>query len=92
MRAFDKPPVAATIVGQFPVIGNPERLGIVLQKDSPLTPCVDEALAIIRANGTWQQIYDTYLGAIAATPVPFFATEVAVVPSVAPEASASAAP
>jgi polar amino acid transport system substrate-binding protein len=85
-----EPPVAATIVGQFPVIGEPERLGIVLQKDSPLTACVNQALAVMTANGTWQAIYDRYLGAIAATPIPMFT--IGVVPSPVPSAEAPASP
>lgn len=75
LEDYDTPEPEATIVGQFPVIGEPERLGIVLAKDSQLTGCVDEALAIMIANGTLATIYDTWLGAIAASPVPFFALE-----------------
>jgi polar amino acid transport system substrate-binding protein len=78
----------STIVGQFPVSGTPERLGIVLAKGSKLTPCVDEALAIMTANGTLQSIYDKWLGAVSATPIPFFAMPGAS-PSAAPGASAA---
>jgi polar amino acid transport system substrate-binding protein len=39
-----------------------EYFGLILQKDSPLTACVNEAIAVIKADGTWQTIYDTYIG------------------------------
>jgi len=77
----------STIVGQFPVTGSPEQLGIVLPKGSKLTPCVDQALAIIKANGTLQSIYDKWLGAVSATPVPFFTIPGVAAPSGAPGAS-----
>jgi len=72
LEDWDTPDPEATIVGQFPLLGTPEALGIVLEKESPLTACVNEALAIIRASGAYDAIYDQWLGAIAATPVPFF--------------------
>jgi polar amino acid transport system substrate-binding protein len=47
-----------TIVGQFPASADVGQVGMVLEKDSPLTACVNEALAIIKANGELQAIYD----------------------------------
>ena len=35
-----------------------EQMGIVLEKDSPLTACVNEALAVLRDSGQLQAIYD----------------------------------
>ena len=39
------------IVGQFPTIGSQEYFGMVLAKDSPLTECVNEALAHLKDSG-----------------------------------------
>jgi polar amino acid transport system substrate-binding protein len=60
LNDFDTPEAEAQIVGQIAsdVQG---YFGLVLQKSSPLTACVNEALAVIKANGTWQQVYDTYI-------------------------------
>ena len=33
-------------------------MGMVLEKDSPLTACVNEALAVLRDSGQLQAIYD----------------------------------
>ena len=52
----------ATIVGQFNVSARLDQMGIVLQKGSPLTTCVDQALAQMKADGTLQGIYDTWIG------------------------------
>jgi len=47
-----------TIVGQFPASADVGQVGMVLEKDSPLTACVNEALAVIKENGELQAIYD----------------------------------
>jgi polar amino acid transport system substrate-binding protein len=52
---------AGTIVGQLPQEGAQEYFGLVLEKDSPLTACVNQALATIKADGTYQQIYNQWL-------------------------------
>ena len=52
----------ATIVGQFNVSARVDQMGIVLQKGSSLTTCVDQALAQMKADGTLQAIYDTWIG------------------------------
>jgi polar amino acid transport system substrate-binding protein len=49
------------IVGQFAPSVQVDHVGAVLDKDSPLTPCVDWAVQSIKANGTLQQIYDTWI-------------------------------
>jgi polar amino acid transport system substrate-binding protein len=49
------------IVGQIATDAQ-EQFGAVLDKGSPLTPCVNEALATIRASGQWQEIYDAWIG------------------------------
>lgn len=47
-----------TIVGQFPASAQVDQVAMVLEKDSPLTACVNEALAAIKVSGEWQVIYD----------------------------------
>ena len=47
------------IVGILPGPGT--ELGMVFEKDSPLVPFVNQALANIKANGTWQKLVDEWL-------------------------------
>ncbi len=47
-----------TIVGQFPTSAQVDQVAMVLDKDSPLTACVNEALAVVRDSGQLQEIYD----------------------------------
>lgn len=47
------------IVGILPGPGT--ELGIVFEKDSPLVPFVNQALANLKADGTWQQLVDEWL-------------------------------
>ncbi len=47
----------STIVGQFqPDTGDQEEFGMLLEKDSPLTPCVDQALEALTEEGTIDQL------------------------------------
>jgi polar amino acid transport system substrate-binding protein len=46
----------STIVGRFPLESPPEHFSIVLQKGSPLTPCVNRAIGRLRADGTLAQL------------------------------------
>ena len=52
---------AGVIVGQFPAEGEQERFGLVLEKDSPLTACVNQALTTLRENGTLDEIRQEWL-------------------------------
>ncbi len=52
----------AELVGKFDATQQIDHVGMVLQKDSPLTACVNQAMAIIHANGTVQALYDQWLG------------------------------
>ena len=61
LENFDTPEPEATVVGQFAVSAQVDQMGMVLEKDSPLTPCVNEAIAIIKANGTLDAIYDQWI-------------------------------
>jgi polar amino acid transport system substrate-binding protein len=58
-----------TIVGQFPAVGEQERFGMVFEKDSGLVPCVNEALASLKDDGTLEQIQQEWLSDKASAPV-----------------------
>jgi polar amino acid transport system substrate-binding protein len=60
LENFDTPEQEGAVVGQI-ITENPEQFGLVLGKDSPLTVCVNEALAAVRASGQHQEIYDTWI-------------------------------
>jgi polar amino acid transport system substrate-binding protein len=50
------------IVGQLPSSGGtPEQFGLVLEKNSPLTTCVSEAVDALRADGTLTSLVDKWL-------------------------------
>jgi polar amino acid transport system substrate-binding protein len=58
------------IVGQVPQpTGQPEQFGLVLDKDSPLTPCVSQAVDAVRAAGTLTQLTQQWLAQVAGAPV-----------------------
>lgn len=59
----------ATIVGQLPVHGKPEQFGLVLDKDSPLTSCVTQAVNALRKNGTLAKLQRRWLTSAAGAPV-----------------------
>jgi polar amino acid transport system substrate-binding protein len=55
----------AAIVGQFAAPGG-DRWGLLLQKGSRLTPCVDKALAKLAASGELKQLQAKWMGGDAA--------------------------
>jgi len=57
------------IVGQFPVAPGGEHFSAVLDKGSTLTPCVNKAIAALKADGTLAQITQTWLADKANAPV-----------------------
>ena len=57
------------ILGQLPAKAGGEHFGMVLQKGSPLTPCVNGALARLKANGTLKTIQSTWLSKVVGAPV-----------------------
>lgn len=59
----------STIVGQLPVHGKPEQFGLVLDKDSPLTPCVTKAVDALRKDGTLAKLQQRWLTRAAGAPV-----------------------
>jgi polar amino acid transport system substrate-binding protein len=57
----------AKIVGQFSAPGG-DQFGLLLAKDSKLTPCVDDSLAKLDSGGELKQITDKWMGATAGAP------------------------
>lgn len=52
----------ASIIGVLPrTDGEPEELGMLFEEGSPLVPCVNDALAELRSNGTLDAIEDEWL-------------------------------
>jgi polar amino acid transport system substrate-binding protein len=56
---------SATVVGQFDAPGG-DAWGMLLEKDSPLTACVNEALAKLKSEGGLDQITQQWMGDAAA--------------------------
>ena len=57
----------AKIVGQFSAPGG-DQFGLLLAKDSKLTPCVSEALGKLTFSGDLKKITDKWMGATAGAP------------------------
>jgi polar amino acid transport system substrate-binding protein len=57
------------ILGQLATKPGGEHFGMVLQKGSPLTTCVNRALAKLKANGTLEKIQATWLSKVVGVPV-----------------------
>ena len=55
------------IIGQFNAPGG-DSFGMLLAKDSKLTPCVNKALAELRSSGELKQITDKWMGEAAGAP------------------------
>jgi polar amino acid transport system substrate-binding protein len=53
------------IVGQLPQVGVPEQFGLVLDKDSPLTGCVSQAVDQLRTSGTLTDLEAKWLADVA---------------------------
>ncbi|WP_313405269.1 transporter substrate-binding domain-containing protein [Aeromicrobium sp.] len=60
----------AKIAGQFEYAGDePEEFGLLLQKDSKLTPCVDEAVTALTEDGTFADLEQEWLATSQDVPV-----------------------
>ena len=61
----------SVIVGQFapPTGANAEHYSVLLQKGSPLTACVNEAIAALKASGKLDSITKEWLADKANAPV-----------------------
>jgi polar amino acid transport system substrate-binding protein len=51
----------ASIVGVLPREGESEELGFLFEEGSPLVPCVNEALATLREDGTLEELENEWL-------------------------------
>src|SRR5690606_3089228 len=60
----------SVIVGQLPsgTSGDQEQFGLVLDKDSPLTACVSQAVDQLRADGTLAELEERWLSQVADVP------------------------
>jgi polar amino acid transport system substrate-binding protein len=58
----------ASVLGQFEAPGGDEW-GALLEKDSPLTPCVNEAIAALKDSGELEQITQRWMSESADAPV-----------------------
>ncbi|MGP3964640.1 ABC transporter substrate-binding protein [Nonomuraea sp. 3N208] len=57
------------IVGQFSSTGGaPEEFGLVMEKGSPLKPCVDQAVDALKSKGELAKIEQQWLGSAAGAP------------------------
>ncbi|MGL5858847.1 MAG: ABC transporter substrate-binding protein [Angustibacter sp.] len=56
------------VVGQLPSSGTPEQFGFVLDKGSPLTTCVSQAVDALRADGTLKKLERQWLTSAAGAP------------------------
>ena len=61
----------SSVVGQFPADagGTTDQFGFVLEKDSPLTACVDQAITTITGNGELAAITQEWLSDFTEAPV-----------------------
>ena len=57
------------IVGQFASVPGGEHFGLVLRKGSPLTACVNQALAALKQSGQLKKIQQTWLAKVTGAPV-----------------------
>jgi len=59
----------STIVGQFqPETGEQEEFGMLFEKGSELVPCVNDALATLREDGTLEQLEQQWLSDVVDVP------------------------
>jgi polar amino acid transport system substrate-binding protein len=54
-------PDGVSVAGQLPRAGVPEQFGLVLARDSPLTPCVKKAVDDLRTDGTLLELEKRWL-------------------------------
>ena len=61
----------SSVTGQFPADagGTTDQFGLVLEKDSALTPCVDAAITTITDSGELDAITDEWLADFTGAPV-----------------------
>jgi polar amino acid transport system substrate-binding protein len=57
----------STIAGQFNAPGG-DSFGLLLEKDSELTPCLDKAIESLESSGELKEITDRWMGEAAGAP------------------------
>jgi polar amino acid transport system substrate-binding protein len=57
------------VLGQFPAVPGGEHFGMVFAKDNPLVPCVNRALAALKANGQLAGIRQQWLAKATGAPL-----------------------
>jgi polar amino acid transport system substrate-binding protein len=70
LEDWDTPDPEGTIVGVFSESEQVDQIGMVMEQDSPLTECVNQALAELREDGTLDEIYDEWIQT--GQEIPFF--------------------
>ena len=60
LEDWDTPEPEGFIVGEI-VTDTDEYFGLVLDKDSPLTACVNQALAAVKSSGKYDEIYAAWI-------------------------------
>lgn len=70
LEDFDTDEPEGTIVGQFGPPVEADHVGAVLEDGSGLTPCVNQAIAQIKADGTHEAILDEWINT--GQDIPFF--------------------
>ncbi|WP_434743743.1 ABC transporter substrate-binding protein [Micromonospora sp. SH-82] len=58
----------AVVVGQLPQVGSPEAFGLLLDKNSPLTGCVSDAVGKLTTEGFFKQLEQRWLAEEAGAP------------------------
>ena len=59
----------STITGQFESSSMPEEFGLLLEKGSGLTACVDRAISALKSDGTLAALEKTWLSDVVSVPV-----------------------
>jgi polar amino acid transport system substrate-binding protein len=57
------------VLGQFDSPGTPEHFGLLLEKGSPITTCISQAVSALDTAGTLKQLETQWLTASAGAPV-----------------------
>lgn len=68
LEDFDTPEPEATVVGQFDVSAQADQMGMVIEKDSPLTSCINEAVELVAESGVQNVIYNIFISSGQAIP------------------------
>jgi polar amino acid transport system substrate-binding protein len=61
LEDFETEEPEGTIVGQFGPPAEPDNVAFLLEQGNPLVDCVNQALAELMADGTHQEILDTWI-------------------------------